>query len=58
MEFVTASEKDSKTCVDKDELRQSFLNLKDNEDLLKVKTNIAGVNIDRYDHTEYYQYSE
>ena len=50
MGFVNASEEATKTCVDKNELRQSFINLKDNKDLLKVKQNIAGVNIDRCDY--------
>ena len=56
MEFVSASEKDTNTYVDKDELKQSFINLKDNKDLLKVKENIARVKIDRYDYHEYHEY--
>ena len=47
MGFVGASEEATKTCVDKNELKQCFINLKDNKDLLKVKQNIQGAGIDR-----------
>ena len=50
MGFVSASEHATKTRVDKNELKQSFNNLKDNKDLLKVNQIIQGAKIDRYAH--------